>query len=64
MQVAIEAHTTLVAPAPTVEAMPAAEGIDEDGASREKKPKNTKGADEPPAKIVAPEDSSSTYSDA
>lgn len=47
-------RTTLVLPAPTVEAMPAADGMAELGASSEKKPKNTKGAEEPPANMVAP----------
>lgn len=50
----LELLTTLILPAPTVEAMPAADGIADSGASSEKKPKDTKGADEPPAKIVAP----------
>ena len=46
--------TKFVLPAPTVEAMPAAAGTADSGASSEKKPKNTKGADEPPANTVAP----------
>jgi len=43
-----------VLPAPTVDAMPAAEGMADDGASSEKKPKKTNGIEEPPAKMVAP----------
>lgn len=47
-------HTTLAVPAPTVETMPAALGMADDGASSEKKPKNRNGAEDPPAKMVAP----------
>lgn len=47
-------RTTFAVPAPTVETMPAALGMADDGASSEKKPKNRNGAEDPPANTVAP----------